>query len=334
MKDAFNKIVVSSRIRLARNIAGLPFPQKLDGEQAFGFMKKISDLLQENGSFKACLMSQINDIEKRALVEKHLISPDLAKKNRYGAVIMSQDESISVMLNEEDHIREQSTVKGFDLQLAFQKIKKVDQKIIANVALAYDDKLGFLTSCPTNVGTGMRASVMMFLPALTKTGKIPALIKALDQKRMTVRGIYGEGSESEGYLYQVSNKISLGFSEEEIVEIVSNAVEKICKMEIDAANAIFDANKIAMTDRIMRSKGILTNAYVLSTQEFFERFADVKLGISLGLIKCKDVGRFDDFLVGVLPANLMLNKGSAMNETERDLYRASYTRENLNKILN
>ena len=110
MKDAFNKIVVSSRIRLARNIAGLPFPQKLDGEQAFGFMKKISDLLQENGSFKACLMSQINDIEKRALVEKHLISPDLAKKNRYGAVIMSQDESISVMLNEEDHIREQSIV--------------------------------------------------------------------------------------------------------------------------------------------------------------------------------------------------------------------------------
>ena len=113
-----------------------------------------------------------------------------------------------------------------------------------------------------------------------------------------------------------------------------NAVEKICQMEIDEANAIFNANKIGMTDKIMRSKGILTNAYVLSTQEFFERFAEVKLGILLGLIKCKDVGRFDDFLVGVLPANLMLNRGSAMNETERDLWRASYTRENLNKILN
>ena len=210
----------------------------------------------------------------------------------------------------------------------------MDQKIIANVPLAYDDTLGFLTSCPTNVGTGMRASVMMFLPSLTKTGKINSLIKALDQKRMTVRGIYGEGSESEGYLYQVSNKISLGFSEEDIIANVSRAVEQICNLEMAESKAIFDANKIAMTDKIMRSKGILTNAYVLSTKEFFERFADVKLGVTLGILNCKDVSKLDDFLVGVLPANLMLNRGSAMNETERDLFRASYTRENLNKILN
>lgn len=334
MKDMMNKIVVSSRIRLARNIADLPFPQILDGEQAFGFMKKISDLLAESGSFKAYLMSQLNDVQKRAFVEKHLISPDLVKKNKYGAVIVSDDESISVMLNEEDHIREQSIVKGFDLNLAFEKIKKVDQKIIANVKLAYDDKLGFLTSCPTNVGTGMRASVMMFLPALTKNGKIPSLIKALDQKGMTVRGIYGEGSESEGYFYQVSNKISLGFSEEDIIANVSKAVQTICEFEIAESKSLFEANKIAWTDKIMRSKGILTNAYVLSTKEFFERFADVKMGVILGIINCKDVVKLDDFLVGVLPANLMLNRGSAMNEVERDLFRASYTRDNLNKILN
>ena len=334
MKDMMNKIVVSSRIRLARNIADLPFPQILDGEQAFGFMKKVSDLLAESGTFKAHLISQMNEVEKRAFVEKHLISPDLVKKNKYGAVIVSDDESISVMLNEEDHIREQSIVKGFDLELAFEKIKKVDQKIIANVKLAYDDKLGFLTSCPTNVGTGMRASVMMFLPSLTKSGKIPSLIKALEDKRMTVRGIYGEGSESEGYFYQVSNKISLGFSEEEIISNVSKAVSTICGLEIAESKAIFEANKIAMTDQIMRSKGILTNAYVLSTTEFFERFADVKLGVILGIINCKDIVKLDDFLVGVLPANLMLNRGSAMNEVERDLFRASYTRENLNKILN
>ncbi|MBQ9715248.1 MAG: ATP--guanido phosphotransferase [Clostridia bacterium] len=334
MKDMMNKIVVSSRIRLARNIADLPFPHKLEGEQAFGFMKKISDLLQESGNFKAYLMSQMSDVQKRAFVEKHLISLDLTKKNKHGAVIVSDDESISVMLNEEDHIREQSIVKGFDLALAFEKIKKVDQKIIANVPLAYDDTLGFLTSCPTNVGTGMRASVMMFLPSLTKTGKINSLIKALDQKRMTVRGIYGEGSESEGYLYQVSNKISLGFSEEDIIANVSRAVEQICNLEMAESKAIFESNKIAITDKIMRSKGILTNAYVLSTKEFFERFADVKLGVTLGILNCKDVSKLDDFLVGVLPANLMLNRGSAMNETERDLFRASYTRENLNKILN
>ena len=202
------------------------------------------------------------------------------------------------------------------------------------IDIAFDDALGFLNTCITNVGTGMRASVMMFLPSLTKTGKIHSLIKALDQKRMTVRGIYGEGSESEGYFYQVSNKISLGFSEEEIIANVSKAVEQICNLEIAESKAIFSANKIALTDKIMRSKGVLTNAYVLSTKEFLERFADVKLGVILGIINCKDIVKLDDFLVGVLPANLILNRGSAMNEVERDLFRASYTRENLNKILN
>jgi len=333
MKDMIKNVVVSSRIRLARNIEGLPFPHKLGGEEAFAFMKKVSDLLTESEDFDTFLMSQTDDVKKRAMVEKHLVSIDLTRKNQFGAVLVSKDESLSIMLNEEDHIREQSIVKGFSLNEAYDKIKVVDEKLLSSLKISYDQKLGFLTSCPTNLGTGMRASVMMFLPSLTKTGKIQSLIQALEQKRITVRGIYGEGSESAGYLYQISNKVSLGFSEVEIIQRVSDAVLRICQLEIAESQSIFSKNKITMTDKIMRSKGILTNAYLLSTNEFFDRFADVKLGVLLGIIKCDDVTKLDDFLVGVLPANLIQKSGTNMNETERDLYRAKYTSENLNKIL-
>lgn len=333
MNDIVKDIVVSSRVRLARNIAGLPFPHKLDGEAAFAFMKKVSDVLQGADDFKMYLMSQMSELDKRAFVERHLISMDLVQNNRLGAVMVNKDGSLSVMLNEEDHIREQSIVKGFDLPRAFFAVRKTDQRLIAGVPLAYDDNLGFLTSCPTNLGTGMRASVMMFLPSLTKSGKMPSLIKALDDMKMTVRGIYGEGSENSCYLYQISNKISLGFAEEDIVATVGKAVERICALEAEERQSLFLQNKVSQTDRIMRSKGILTNAYLLSTKEFFERYADVKTGVALGIIKCADVSKLNDFLVDILPANLTLKRGAQMSELERDLFRAGYTRENLNGIL-
>ena len=293
MRDIDNT-VLSSRVRLARNVAGLPFPHKLESEAAFGFMKKVSDLLKNTDRFSLYLMSRLDDLRKKALVERHLISPDLTKNSRCGAVMINADESVAVMLNEEDHIREQSIVKGFDISGAYERVRRVDDRIISGVSLAYDDALGFLTSCPTNVGTGMRASVMMFLPALTRSGKMPSLVKALTAKKMTVRGIYGEGSENSGYLYQISNKISLGYGEEEILQ----------------------------------------NAYVLPLGEFFERFADVKTGVALGLIKCRDVGRLNSFLTDVLPANLTLKRGAAMTETEREIFRAEYTAKNLAEILN
>lgn len=333
MNKSVNDAVISSRIRLARNIAGLVFPHKLDSETAFSFIKKIYDVLQKTDSFKMYVIGQLDDVEKRAFVEKHLISLDLTKNDRIGAVLVNSDESLSVMLNEEDHIREQSIVKSFDLEKAYKKIRKVDDAIINNISLAYDDNLGFLTSCPTNVGTGMRASVMLFLPALTRSGLMPALIKTLDEVKMAVRGIYGEGSQSTGYIYQVSNKVSLGYSEEEIISNVSKAVVRLCDLEEQERNKLFSQNKIGWTDKIMRSKGVLTNAYVLSTNEFFERFADVKVGVALGLIGCSDMIKLNDFLTDMLPANLMLKKGSVINETQRDILRASFARENLNKIL-
>ena len=333
MRDIDNT-VLSSRVRLARNVAGLPFPHKLESEAAFGFMKKVSDLLKNTDRFSLYLMSRLDDLRKKALVERHLISPDLTKNSRCGAVMINADESVAVMLNEEDHIREQSIVKGFDISGAYERVRRVDDRIISGVSLAYDDALGFLTSCPTNVGTGMRASVMMFLPALTRSGKMPSLVKALTAKKMTVRGIYGEGSENSGYLYQISNKISLGYGEEEILRSVNAAAVRLCEFEAEERQALYQGNKIALTDRIMRAKGILQNAYVLPLGEFFERFADVKTGVALGLIKCRDVGRLNSFLTDVLPANLTSKRGAAMTETEREIFRAEYTAKNLAEILN
>ena len=331
--DIVKNIVVSSRIRLARNVSGLPFPHKLDAERAFGFVKKVHDVLQSAEKFDMRFISQMSEVEKRVYLEKHLVSMDLLQNDRLGAVMVNKDESLSIMLNEEDHIREQSIVKGLDLPKAYKKIRRLDDKIISQVDLAYDDHMGFLTSCPTNVGTGMRASVMMFLPALSKTGRISALIDVLVKRKMTVRGIYGEGSSSSGYMYQISNRTSLGYSEEEIMENVNKSVLAVCQLENKERETLFNTNKTAYIDRIMRSKGILTNAYILSTKEFFERFADVKTGVALGIIQCADVEKLDDFLVGVLPGNLLKKAGKQMNERERDIFRAEYTRENLNKIL-
>ncbi len=333
MRD-INNTVLSSRVRFARNVAGLPFPHKLESEAAFALMKKVSDVIKSASNFNLYLMSRLDELNKKALMEKHLISPDLIKNDRCGAVMINADESLSIMLNEEDHIREQSIIKGLDLSKAYELVRYIDDKILSAINLAYDDSLGFLTSCPTNVGTGMRASVMMLLPALTRSGKMAALVKALNAKQLTVRGIYGEGSENSGYLYQISNRISLGCGEEDILRGVSSAATRLCELEAEECAAYYRSNRVAVIDRVMRAKGILQSAYVLSLGEFFERFADIKTGVALGIIKCADLERLNKTLVDVLPANLTLKRGKAMTETEREIFRAEYTAKNLAQLLN
>ena len=309
-----NDVVISTRIRLARNLEEYPFPARLDTKTRVHVNEIVRDAVPQSEGLHYIEMKTLTQAQIVSLAEKHVISPEFASSADGRALLLSDSENISIMLNEEDHIREQSIVKSFDLEKAYKKIRKVDDAIINNISLAYDDNLGFLTSCPTNVGTGMRASVMLFLPALTRSGLMPALIKTLDEVKMAVRGIYGEGSQSTGYIYQVSNKVSLGYSEEEIISNVSKAVVRLCDLEEQERNKLFSQNKIGWTDKIMRSKGVLTNAYVLSTNEFFERFADVKVGVALGLIGCSDMIKLNDFLTDMLPANLMLKKGSVINE--------------------
>ena len=230
MTDA-SKIVVSTRIRLARNVEGYPFPSHLKNEkQAKDVIRLVTSGLARLDEFKIYYMDNLSEAEALSLKENHLISPNIITK-RGAAALINREESVSIMINEEDHLREQCIVKGLDLQLAYETMSEIDGRISRSMKFAYDEQLGFLTACPTNLGTGLRASVMLFLPALTINGLMPRVIKAVARLGLTVRGIYGEGSRAEGYIYQISNEVTLGVTEEEIIQQVEETVKKVCDLE-------------------------------------------------------------------------------------------------------
>ena len=201
----YTDVVISTRVRLARNAEGIPFPRKLNDERAFSIIMKAGETTAKSlFGFKFYQMGHLEDIDRQAIFERHLISRDLTQNLKTGAVIISDSEDMSIMINEEDHYRIQAISKGFDIKDAYQRAVDFDNALAGNIKLAFTDKLGYLTSCPTNVGTGLRASVMVFLPALTMSGKINPLIDSIQQLSLTVRGVYGEGSGADGYMYQIS----------------------------------------------------------------------------------------------------------------------------------
>src|SRR5690606_10271291 len=216
-------IVFSSRVRLARNLRAMPFPMLATNQQSGEVLQLVhglldNDELQTVDQFRLIGLNELDELQKRVLVEKHLISPNLANESRNGAVILSDNESVSIMVNEEDHLRIQCLCPGFQIREAWDLADKIDDIFEAELEYAFDEKRGFLTSCPTNVGTGLRASVMMHLPALVITQQINRLLSAITQVGLAVRGLYGEGSEAMGNLFQISNQITLGQSEEEIID--------------------------------------------------------------------------------------------------------------------
>lgn len=320
-------IAFSSRIRLARNVKGFPFPT-VDDQYVSDIVKPVYQSLNKLGRFHLYHMSKLSSLEKNVLREKHLISTDLTNHNS-GAALISEDEKISVMVNEEDHIREQCLMPGFRLEEAFSILDKVDDALSDKIEFAYDTRYGYLTSCPTNVGTGMRASVMLFLPALTMTRKIASVINAVSRERITVRGVYGEGSSAEGAMYQLSNQISLGNTEAEILRHVYNTVLKISEAEISARNEVLTRDEMALKDRVCRAYGILTHAVILSSREFMQLFADVKLGVQMNLLPLKNAGVLDDVVVKMQPANITLMAGREISPRERDAYRAEYVSKTL-----
>ena len=213
--------VVSTRIRLARNLEGYPFPSHLQGEkQAKEIIRLVSSGLSRLDEFRLYYMDAVSDEQAVCMMENHLISPQLIKNKRFSAALINSEENVSVMINEEDHLREQCIVKGLNLRLAYETMSEIDGQIGVSMKFAFDEQLGYLTACPTNLGTGLRASVMLFLPALTVNGIMPKVIRSISRLGLTVRGVYGEGSEAEGYKYQISNEVTLGVTEEEILSQV------------------------------------------------------------------------------------------------------------------
>ncbi len=323
-----NDIAVSSRIRIARNIKGIPFPSKMTIQQKQELNLKVKTAINNSNSpiAKALKFIEMRDIpenQRFAMVERHIISHEFATKGIDGAIILSQDESISIMVGEEDHIRIQVILGGINLEEAYEIADKLDTLLNDSLHFAFDSKLGFLTECPTNLGTGLRASVMLHLPALENSGEMDNLSQSIGKIGFTVRGMYGEGTKSLASLYQISNQITLGLSEKNALDNLKIITTQLIEKEKEIRNG-FDKFKIE--DFCFRALGILQNSRILSSEEAMNLLSRVKLGKSMGILNLKESPI--RLLIDSQPFMLMQKYG-VMEADERDVYRANMIREML-----
>ncbi|WP_077324071.1 protein arginine kinase [Virgibacillus siamensis] len=327
-------IVLSSRIRLARNFSSYAFPILASVDE----LQKVSTFMEDqyaNQSFQGYKdfefipLKDLTAVEKRVLVEKHLISPYLVEQDEISAVLISKNEQVSVMINEEDHMRIQLYFPGFQLNKALEKAFEFDDWLEEKIDFAFDEKQGYLTSCPTNVGTGMRASVMMHLPALAMAKQINRMIPAINQLGLVVRGIYGEGSEAQGNIFQISNQITLGKSEEDIIEDLQGVVHQLIEHERNARNRIMERSGIQLEDRIYRSYGVLEFSRIIESKESAACLSNVRLGIDMGIINNVSHNILNELMVLTQPGFLQQYAGKTLSPDERDVLRASLIRERL-----
>lgn len=316
-------VVISTRVRIARNISNTNFEAKLTNEQKGQILSSIENITPKLGhGLKFIRLKNIDDITKLSLIEKHIISPDFAvNKQEHGAILINDDENICIMINEEDHIRIQVFASGLELDNLLNLANEIEETLGQFINYAFNDSYGYLTTCPTNVGTGMRASVMVHLPALTTTGNIDKVLEVVNNFGMNIRGLYGEGSDTKGNIYQISNKQSLGISEKEIINNLKLITNKIIEQE-RTARKYLAKKSIDLEDRVYRSYGILTNCKKLSSEEAKKLISDVKLGTDLGIIKEMNDLKINKLDLYTKPANLQIYLGQTLNENERDIERA------------
>ena len=314
--------VISTRVRLARNINGYHFATRLDVEGANEITEKVSVPLEASG-FRKIHFSDLSPIMATSYVERHYVSPEFATKEAPHALFLQEQSGIAVMVCEEDHLRIQSILPGLALEEAYLNASRTEKRLDEDFDFAYSEELGYLTHCPTNLGTGMRASVMMFLPALTRGGYMDSLATQLSKIGLTMRGLFGEGSGSAGCIYQISNQVTLGITEEETLKKMSEAIRQITESEHKARKAITGDALDRLTDRILRSLGILKYAYMISSSEFMKLFSDVRFGIALGLVKDVTYEQLGTLLVEAMPATLTLSaENPPKTEAARDKLRA------------
>ena len=327
------KVVTSTRIRLARNLAGYPFPERLTETLAEEVLFLIEKSLSALDAFDKQDLSNLSKEQLTLLQEQHLISPALIRKKMVAEAFLSADKSVSIMVNEEDHLREQYICAGFDLYKAYERISALDDGLGSQLNFAYDERLGYLTACPSNVGTGMRASVMMFLPGLARTNGLKEFLPTLKQNGLTVRGVFGEGTAAEGYSYQISNERTLGQSEIEILDQMTRVTMQLCDMELKAREQMLKDDAIGLKDECLRAFGALTNCAILPIKELMADLVKVKLGIMLGFFKTKNVRHFNEFLSDMQPASFRLgNDLRGASEYECDQMRAEIMRKVLPEL--
>lgn len=321
-------VVFSTRIRLARNIKGFSFVNRYTKKDAIKIVEMMENAIPNLGyGLKLVKLKDLDDITKLSLVEKHLISPEFAyNKDEIGAIAINDDENICIMINEEDHLRIQVLSAGLELENSLNLAIEIDKKLEELIPYAYNDKYGFLTSCPTNVGTGLRASIMVHLPALSRTRNIRKVLEAINSFDMNIRGLYGEGSKTVGDIYQISNKQSLGISEEEIIKNLKVITDKVIEQE-KLARKILAKKEIELEDKVYRAYGTLANCRKLSSEECNNLLSDVKLGTDMGIIKELNDLKVKKLEVYTKPANLQKYVGQTLDSYERDIKRAEVIKQ-------
>ena len=327
-----HQIVVSSRVRLARNLRQRPFPgwaKKAERTQILEQIKPQVEALPEMQDSFSELLQDLSALEKQVLVERHLISREHAAKGIGSAVVMNRKQTLSIMINEEDHLRMQSIRSGLQLKNAFKLVDKVDSTLEARLDIAFDDKLGYLTACPTNVGTGMRASAMLHLPGLVLSDLINQVIQAVNKIGLAVRGLYGEGTEAMGNLFQISNQTTLGEKEDEIIARLTKVIETIIDKEHDARQVLIQKKLDTLSDQIGRAYGVLTYAHAMTSKEALNLLSVMKLGVDLGAFPEDRQLPIDELFIETQPAHLQKTSQQKLNAEERDFLRAQIIRDRL-----
>ncbi len=327
-------VVISSRIRLARNLKGISFPSYADEKQLAGVNEEIRKALQVKtniGMLHPLQIEELSAADRLVLVEKHLCSPQFIEQPHLRMLVVNQEQTISIMVNEEDHLRIQTITPGFSLEEALALANQVDDYLEQSLEYCYDECCGYLTACPTNVGTGIRASVMLHLPALAMVDQLKKVLPALTHIGINIRGFYGEGTESLGDIYQISNQVTLGQSEEDLTNNLKSICRQVVEQERSVREALYKESKLQLEDRLCRSYGILSNSRIISSQEALKLLSDVKLGAELGILP--DINNRSVMELMFLTRTSLIQKliGKEVSPAERDVYRAKIIREELQR---
>jgi len=324
-----SEIVISSRVRLARNLIKVPFSDWATKEQKKKIADTTSSALKASNVMKNYAvfeMAKLNDVDRGFLVERHLMSPEHAREPEFKYLALDAKEVISVMINEEDHLRIQVLQSGFNLPEAWRVIDKLDQELSKKLNYAYSNRWGYLTACPTNTGTGMRASVMLHLPALVLTKQVARVLETIAKLSLAIRGLYGEGTEARGNFFQISNQVSLGRTEEDIIDNIERIINQVVARESNARHFIMTKSKDAVVDRIWRAYGTLKNARIITSEETVKLLSMVRLGIDLGVIKDISTKAINELFILTQPAHLQKFEKKALTPAARDVKRAELVR--------
>lgn len=324
--------VISSRIRLARNLKEAAFPGWAGAEECERIWRDIRPVIESLPVLReatALSMADMDELDRQILFERHLVSREHAEKGKGSGVVFREDERLSVMVNEEDHLRLQGMRPGLDLRGIWSEVDRLDSEIEEQLAYAFSPRLGYLTACPTNLGTGMRASVMLHLPGLVLMNDINPMIKGMAKIGLAVRGLWGEGTEAVGNMFQISNQMTLGEAEEDIVANIEQVVQEIIEQEQDARGRMLERKGPFVRDHVGRAFGILSHAHILTSKEALDLLSGLRLGLDAGILPNMEKGVLDELLLLTQPGHLQRVEQKALKPKERDRYRASLVRRKL-----